>query len=134
MKAIVCLSLLVLILAQQQCPVGQTYVYANSSVIAVGALDTCQPCQANCVSCMQNWGLSSDCGASVPYNQCGTYGIICTQCAANYVMAINGNCYYCPATSTAALSSSSTENTGLVTGLIIWIVLTGVLTGKLSLT
>jgi len=54
MTAIIFLSLLVLILGQQQCPTGQTYVYANTPAIAAGAIDTCQPCQANCLSCMQN--------------------------------------------------------------------------------
>lgn len=113
------------------CAAGYAPIYPAGE--PANTFGTCQPCPTGCLTCSFVPSGSDGCG---PYatGDCGisTIGgnMLCSQCAPNYVMADNSNCYYCPATSTAALINSSTQNNSLVIGLIIWTVLATVCSSK----
>jgi len=83
----------------QSCVAGYAVSLASGSNYG-----TCQPCQSYCLACQYNSG--SGCGASIPSSSCGTNGMMCTQCAANYTLGIDANCYYCPTVSTNCLVNS----------------------------
>ena len=76
------------------CVAGYAVSYASGA-----SYGTCQPCASNCLACQYNLGSSSGCGANIQFSSCGTNGLMCTQCAPNYTLAVDANCYYCPTVS-----------------------------------
>jgi len=44
-------------------------------------IGTCQPCGSDCLTCQWIGFTAVGCGASIPNGECGTNGLMCTQCA-----------------------------------------------------
>jgi len=64
---------------------------------------TCQPCGSNCLACQTNTG--NGCGTNISYANCGTNGLLCSQCATGFYININANCYNC-----STLSANCNQN------------------------
>ena len=89
-------------------------------------LGICQQCGASCLSCEPYEQTPSGCGANITSANCGTNGLMCTQCAAGYTLSSDANCYF---GSSVELEDDLgvTPTNWLVIGLSILIGLTGVL-------
>jgi len=71
-------------------------------------ISICQACGSGCLTCSP-YQETNGCSGSASLSNCGTNGLLCTQCAAGYIINTLSNCLSCTSVSPNCNPDSCSE-------------------------